>query len=297
MIEIVALGTSGSTPTKDRHMPSFALIYDGDTLLFDCGEGTQMQMLKFGINPVKVKAIFLSHTHGDHVIGVAGLVRTMSMAGRQDPLLIFVPSGYESTVNNLLVFDKALLRFSIVIKGVKKGKVYEAKPYAVYAFRLNHTIPTYGYVFKENDKLHFVAEKAKKLGIKGSMFSELQIRKRLKVGRRTVRLDEVSWIEPGKKIVYATDTRPSKETVKAAMGADLLIHEAAYASGEKKLAKERKHSTAEEAASIAKQSKAKMLIMTHISARHRDAVVLEKEARKIFKNAHMAYDGMKISIR
>jgi ribonuclease Z len=297
MLDIVALGTSGSTPTKERNLPSFAIIYEGDILLFDCGEGTQMQMLKFGINPVKVKAIFLSHTHGDHVIGVAGLVRTMSMAGRQDPLLIFVPRGYEGTVNNLLVFDKALLRFPIVIKGVKKGKVYEAKSYAVYAFRLNHTIPTYGYVFKENDRLHFVAEKAKRLGIKGPMFSELQRKKRLKVGGRMVRLEEVSWVEPGKKVVYATDTRPSKETIKAAMNADLLIHEAAYASSEKKLARERKHSTAEEAASIAKQAKAKMLVLTHISARHREASVLEKEARKVFKNARIAYDGMKIHIR
>ncbi|MGC8628874.1 MAG: ribonuclease Z [Candidatus Micrarchaeia archaeon] len=297
MTKVIALGTSGSTPTKERQLPSFAVIYNGDVLLFDCGEGTQMQLMRFGINISKIKAIFISHAHGDHIIGIAGLVRTMSMAARQDPLPIFVPKGYEHIIENLLVFDKAIIRFKVQVKGVKQGVVYASKFYKVIAFRLNHSIPTYGYVFKENDKRHFLKQKADKYGIKGPMFSLIQRKGWIKLGPKIVRISELTRLELGKKIVYATDTRPTKNTVKFAKDADLLIHEAAYTESEHKLATERKHATAMEAANIAKEAKVKMLLLTHISARHRDAGILEKEARKIFRNTKLAYDGMSIDIK
>jgi len=296
MIKIVALGTSGSTPTKERGLPSFAIIYEGDVLLFDCGEGTQMQMLKFGINIASIKAIFITHAHGDHTIGIAGLVRTMSMMSRREPLLIFVPHGYEQTIKNLLVFDKPLLNFPILIRGVRKGAVYKQKAYTISAFRLNHTIPTYGYVFKENDKRHFLEDKAHKLGIKGTMFSELERRKRIRINNRQITLGEVTWIERGKKIAYATDTRPSKNTIEAATQADVLIHEATYTEVEKKLAISRKHSTAKEAAIIARRAKAKLLLLVHISARYRDPRPVEAEARKFFRNSRVAYDGLTINV-
>ncbi len=296
MIELIALGTSGSTPTIERHLPSFAIIYEGDVLLFDCGEGTQMQLMKFGVNISKIKAIFVSHAHGDHIIGIAGLVRTMSMANRQEPLQIFVPKGYERIIKNLLVFDKAIIRFNVEIKGIKQGVVYKGKAYSVYAFRLRHSIPTYGYAFKENDKLHFIREKASRLGIRGRLFSELQKKGKLSVNGRTVSISQLTWLEPGKKIVYATDTRPCASTVKMAYKADVLIHEAAYSSAEQKLATSRRHSTATEAARVAKKAKVKLLLLTHISARHRDASLLEKEARKIFRNSRLAYDGLTLNI-
>ncbi|MEM3215295.1 MAG: MBL fold metallo-hydrolase, partial [Candidatus Micrarchaeaceae archaeon] len=177
--KVVALGTAGSTPTKTRRMPSFAIIYDGDVLLFDCGEGTQMQLMTYGISFSKIKAIFISHAHGDHTIGIAGLVRTLSMASRHEPLYIFVPAGYEKTISRLLVFDKAIISFPVIIKGVKSCEVYKTRDYSVYAFRLNHTVPDYGYVFKEHDRLRFDKAKADKLGIRGSAFSEIQRKGRL----------------------------------------------------------------------------------------------------------------------
>jgi ribonuclease Z len=296
MIKVVILGTAGSAPTRTRHLSSVALIYDGDILMLDCGEGTQFQMLSYGINAVKVKAIFLSHTHGDHIIGIAGLVRTMALNSRKDPLLIFVPEGYEKVVKNLIVFDRAIISYPIIIKGVRSGIVYKGKSYCISAFRLKHTIPTYGYVFKENDKLRFVKSIAERSGVRGRMFSVLQKKGVIKVGNRTLRIGQLTRRQIGKKIVYAIDTRPTKETVLAARNADLLIHEAAFSRAEEKLARERKHSTAAEAAELAKRAHVKMLVLTHISARHKNALVLLKDARKIFRNAVVANDGYSLLI-
>lgn len=290
------LGTAGSAPTKERRMPSVAIVREGEVLLFDCGEGTQFQMLEYGINAVRVKAVFISHMHGDHTIGIAGLIRTMALLNRKEPLYIFVPKGEEAQVRNLIVFDRAMINYQIEIKGVRAGKIYERKDYSVSAFRLQHTVPTYGYVFKENDRLKFRKELAVRLGVKGAMFAELQKRGRLAVKGRSITLKELAWNQPGKKIVYATDTRPVRETLEAARGADLLIHESSYVTAEQKMAEHRKHSTAGEAALLAKRAGVKMLLLTHISARHRSDVQMLSDARKVFRNSVVARDGYSLVI-
>lgn len=296
MIKIVVLGTAGSAPTKMRHLSCIALTYNGETLLFDCGEGTQFQMLKYGINAVRVKAIFLSHAHGDHIIGIAGLVRTMALNSRREPLLIFVPEGYEKVVKSLIVFDRALISYPITIKGIRSGVVYSGKNYTVSSFRLNHTIPTYGYVFKENDRRRFLKDVAERRGVRGRMFATLQKRGSIRVGNRTIRMSELSRKQIGKKVVYAVDTRPTNATILAARHADLLIHEAAYIGAERKLARERKHATAIEAADLARKAGVKQLVLTHISARHKDSTVLSKEAKRVFRNAVVAEDGYSLII-
>lgn len=290
------LGTSGSTPTKSRGMPSVALAYEGSVYLFDCGEGTQMKLMRYGINISKIKAIFISHVHGDHIIGIAGLIRTMALNARPNPLYIFVPKGYERQVANLVTFDRAMIGYQIVIKGVAGGEVYRGKDFTVSAFRLNHSIPDYGYVFKEEDKLRFIKEKVERLGIKGTMFAELEKRHSITVKGRRISIKDVTWLERGKKVVYATDTRPCASTVKAARNADLLIHEAAFAKSEKRLAIERKHCTADEAAAVAKKAGAKALVTMHISARYRSSEKLLKDAQEIFPNSVVAKDGYTIYI-
>lgn len=296
MMKVTMLGTSGSLPTVNRHMPAVAIVHDGGTYLFDCGEGTQSQMLKYGINMFKVRAIFLSHAHGDHIIGVAGLVRTLALQGRQEPLLIFVPQGEEKVIKNLIIFDQAIINYPIILKGVRAGVIYKGKDFEISAFRVRHTIPALGFVFKENDKRRFIVDKAKALGLKGTMFSELQKKGRLKVGKKVVTLSSITTEQLGKKVAYATDTRPVAETATAAKGADLLIHEAAYSDNEQALAKERGHSTAREAAQVAKKAKAKMLLITHISARHKTATQLLKEAKEVFQNTLAPNDGYVIEI-
>jgi len=296
MIKTIILGTAGSSPTRTRRMPSVVIIYEGDILMFDCGEGTQFQMLEYGINPVKVKAIFLSHVHGDHTIGIAGLIRTMALNSRKEPLLIFVPRGYERTIRNLIVFDKAIISYPIEIKGIKSGKVYATKDYEIDAFKVTHTIATYGYAFKEKDRLKFNRELAHKLGMRGEMFSEIIKKGYVMVGKNKIMLAKIARKQEGKKIVYATDTRPSRTTEIAARNADLLIHEASYKDAEKKLAQKRKHSAAGEVAELAKRAHVKRLVLTHISARHKTDDELVRDARRHFKEAVVAKDGYTLVI-
>ncbi|MCL4379647.1 MAG: ribonuclease Z [Candidatus Marsarchaeota archaeon] len=295
-INITFLGTAGSTPTKERGLPSVAMEYDGNVYIFDCGEGAQRQLMVYGISPYRIKAIFITHMHGDHVIGVAGLVRTLALNRRTDPLYIYVPRGEESKVTPLLTFDRAMMGYEVKVVGVKSGEVLKGRGFSVSAFRLRHSIPTYGYVFKENDRYKFDKEKCRRLGIKGEVHSKLLAKGSVKIGNRTVRLKDVAVEVPGRKVVYAADTRPVSATVEASRSADIVIHEATYTNELKKFAKERLHSTAAECAEIAKDAKAKRLIIFHISARYKRPDELLKEARAVFKNTDAAYDGMRITI-
>lgn len=296
MIKATFLGTSGSTPTKNRALPAFAIEYNGKLLLFDCGEGTQRQMMYYGLNISKIEAIFLSHIHGDHTIGIAGIIRTLALNRREVPLDIYVPAGYEKSISSLLKFDDVVLDYKINVKPIRKGIIYKGNGFEVSAFKLKHTVITYGFVFKEEDKLHFIKDKIQGTGLKGTMFSELLSKGKLKVGSKLIKLKDITTLQPGIKIAYATDTRPSRETVEAARNADLLVHEATYESAESKLAIERQHSTALESAQLAKSTNAKRLVLTHMSARYKSLKTLLKEAKSVFPNTEVAKDGMSIEL-
>ena len=295
-IKITFLGTAGSTPTKDRNLPSVAIEYDGNTYIMDCGEGTQRQLMRYSVSPYRIKAVFITHMHGDHSIGVAGLVRTLALNKRTAPLCIYVPKGEESMMTPLLTFDRALIGYEIKVTPVTAGTIYRGRGFSIGAFRLKHSIPTYGYAFKEDDRYKFDKDKCKKLGLKGEMYSKILSRGSIKAGARTIRLKEVAMEVPGRKIVYAADTRPVASTAEVSRGADIIIHEATYMEELKNLAKERLHSTAMECADIAKRAKAKKLIIFHMSARYKRPDEMLKEARRTFKNTDSAYDGMQITI-
>ncbi len=295
-MQLIFLGTGGSTPTKERGLPAVALQRGGDVFLFDCGEGTQMQAMKFGVNLAKITAVFITHTHGDHIIGIAGLVRTLALNKRPKPLEIYVPKGEERKITTLLTFDKALIGYPILVKGISSGVVYKGKDFTISTFGLNHRVPTVGYVFRENDKRHFDKEKCKRLGLKGTMFRDLIAKGSLMVNGKRVSLASVSTRERGKSIVYAGDTRPVATTVKAARGAEVLIHESSFADMHQDLAKERLHSTAGEAARIAKKAGCKSLFLIHLSARYKNHEQLLKDAKSVFKNAQIASDGMRVEV-
>ena len=295
-MKLTFLGTGGSTPTKFRGLPSLAIDHGGDLFLFDCGEGTQRQMLQFSVNMAKLKAVFLSHTHGDHILGIAGLVRTLALNRRTEQLEIYVPQGGESIIQTLIGFDKAVLNYRIIIKPIKSGQIYRGRDFSITAFKLQHNTSTFGFIFKENDRLRFLKPKIKNLGIKGKAFGTLIKNKSMKINGKTIRLKDLTVMKLGRKVVYATDTRPTNETLKAAKDADVFIHESTYAETEKLLAKQRFHSTALEGATIARKAKAKRLVLTHTSARYRDEKVLVREANKVFKNAEVAKDGLVIEL-
>lgn len=295
-MRVIFLGTAGTTPTKLRGLPSVAIEHNSDIFLFDCGEGTQRQMMQFSVNISKIRAIFLTHTHGDHTLGLAGLARTLALNRRTAPLDIYVPQGGEKMITDLINFDKAAFNYRINVKTIRQGVIYKGRDFTISAFRVLHNTITYGFVFKENDKIKFIREKTAKLGLKGKMFASLIKNKSITVSGKTIRLNDITFKKLGRKIVYATDTRPTNETLKAAKDADLLIHESTYADSEKALAKERYHSTTIEAATIANKARAKRLVLTHTSARYRDTGMLLKESKKIFNNTEMAKDGMTISL-
>ncbi|MCL5440852.1 MAG: ribonuclease Z [Candidatus Marsarchaeota archaeon] len=295
-MKITFLGTSGSTPTRERSLPSVAIEREGSIFLFDCGEGTQMRLIQDSVNMSKIDAVFITHIHGDHVIGIAGLMRTLALNKRTRPLRIYIPEGYEKGVKELIGFDRAVMGYEIIINGIKGGEVFSGEGFSVSAFRLKHSVKCYGYALREEDRIRFVKERCKKLGMKGKMFAEILKKGHIKINGKDIKVGEITYTEKGRKIVYASDTRPAATTVAAAIGADILIHEATYGSELKDLAVERQHSTAEEAAGIALKAGVKRLVMVHISARYKSPAKLEGEARKIFPKSEMAKDGMAITI-
>ncbi|ASI13899.1 ribonuclease Z [Candidatus Mancarchaeum acidiphilum] len=303
MFKLTVLGTSGAAPTKSRGLAAVAVENEGDLYLFDCGEGTQRQMLKSDANMFKVRAIFITHTHGDHIFGLPGMLRSLDLYGRDYPLSIYVPKGYEDRIEALARFDSFRPRYEINVIPIVPGEIYRNKSINVTAFELKHSIASYGYRIAENDSLNFIKEKCDSLGIKGKMYRELLEKGKITVKPdegsslpKEVRIEDVSIPKIGKKIVYATDTMPTEGTIKASAGVDLLIHEATYTDEFKDLAADRMHSTATDAANIAIKAGAKELMLIHFSTRYKSTSQLVRQSRTIFKNTIAAKDGMKLSI-
>ncbi len=286
MFEITMLGTSCAVPTIQRNLSSIAVRRDGDVFLLDCGEGTQRQMMKFGVSYMKVKAIFITHLHLDHFLGAFGLVETMALNGRKEKLTIYGPAGTKATFGKQKEFVEI-----IEIDGKLEADFGE---FAASSFKVKHSRDSFGFVFEEKEKRRFHEEKAKSLGIKGPMFTKIMNEGKLKIGSKTVKLADVTYASHGRKIAYTGDTAPCEQTARAAKGADLLIHEATFAQEKADEAAEASHSTAAQAAEIAKKAGVKKLLLTHLSGRYRDAGVLLSEAKAIFENTLVAEDGMRL---
>ncbi|MCX8204476.1 MAG: ribonuclease Z [Candidatus Nezhaarchaeota archaeon] len=298
-IEVVFLGTSGSIPTPERGLSCIAIKRKGEVLLFDCGEGCQRQLLKAGIGFVKKLRIFISHLHGDHVLGLAGLLQSMGLMGREEPLPIYGPRGLAKLVE---AFKEALcfkLHYAVEVYEVREGVVYEGDGYKVKAVFVDHSVPTLAYMLAEDERPgRFSPERAIELGVpRGPLWKLLQMGKAVEVDGRVVKPEEV--LGPprrGLKIVYSGDTGFSKSLVEFARGADLLIHEATLDDSLEHKAIEEKHSTARQAATVAKLAGVKKLVLTHISPRYQDASILKKQAEEVFPNAEVAYDFLSLSL-
>lgn len=285
MFEITMLGTSSGAPTQERGLSSVAVRHEGGVFLLDCGEGTQRQMMKFGVSYMKVQAVFISHTHLDHWLGLIGLIETMNLNGRAEPLAVYAPKG---------LAEFAGRRPFVKFFELKEGALADFGEFYASAFPTRHSPGSFGFVFEEKGRRRFYEDKAKKLGIKGPMFSQIMEKGELKVNGKKVLLKSVTYAQPGRKLVYTSDTAPCAATAKAAKGADLLIHEATFSEEHAQEAKDAQHSTAAQAAEIAKKAGAKRLLLTHISGRYKDASQLLEEAKKIFPSSLAAHDGMKL---
>lgn len=287
MLQVVFLGTSGSAPTIERSMPGIALKYESELLLWDCGEGTQRQLMRYKVGYGSINAIFITHPHLDHYLGLYGLLETLKLSSPSPKKLrVFVPGGVD--VPDRYEFAK--------VDRMGGGELYRAKGFTVSAFHVKHCRSAYGLVFQEEDRVKFHEEKAHGLGLKGRLFREIQQKGSVKVGGKEIKLEDVSWVKPGRKIVYTGDCLPDDNIIEAAKGADLLIHEATFESSRKEEAAERLHSTAEDAAKVAKEANVKKLILAHISPRYSDPALLLDEARGVFQDTEIAFDGMKLDL-
>ena len=296
------LGTSASRPTVERNVASTALVREGETLLFDCGEGTQRQMMRYGVS-FSLADLFFTHFHADHVIGVIGLMRTMSLQGRTEPLRLWGPRGASRMLKRAEDFGMDRLTFSLEICELEPGQRVARKDYAIVPFPVDHRgARAVGYALEEEDrKGRFNPERARELGVpEGPLWGEIH-------RGRAVTLDDGRVIEPsvlvgaprpGRRVVITGDTRPCAATIDAARGADLLIHEATFGEEEAARAVETGHSTAREAAVVAREAGVGTLVLTHFSARYsRDAAELGKEARESFEGSVVVgRDGLEVEV-
>jgi ribonuclease Z len=268
-------------------------------MLFDCGEGTQRQMMRFGTG-FGLRAIFITHLHADHFLGIIGLLRTMALQGREEILNVYGPAGSESILLRAVHLGVERIPFPVRAREVEAGDRVSFGEYDVVPFSVVHSTAALGYALREHPRLgRFDVERARALGVpEGPLFGRLHRGEPVEVGSRTVRPEEVVGSpRPGRLVAYTGDTRPSGATVEAARGADLLIHEATFAEDEADRAHETFHSTARRAALLASEAAVSRLVLTHISARYAENPgPLVVEARQHFPRAVVAHDGMTVEL-
>lgn len=292
-MDLTFLGTGGSVPTTKRNTVSIALRPGPEVLLFDCGEGTQRQLMASSVSFMRISRIFISHHHGDHFLGLPGLIQSMNFYGRMFPLEIYGPEGTSDLVGKILdmgVFDR---QYEVTGHDLRPGDKVEGEGHHVQAFRAAHTVPSLGYVYQEHDRPgRFDRDRALALGVReGPDFSLLVNGGTVRAGEVTVTPDMV--LGPSRKglrFVYSGDTAPCPEILAACQGADVLVHEATVTSDLELKAREFGHSTAKDAATLARDTGVGVLYLVHISGRYEDAGPLLTEAVGIFPRTTIPND-------
>jgi ribonuclease Z len=306
MLSVTFLGTSAARPTVERNVSALALVREGETLLFECGEGTQRQMMRYGVS-FALSEIFFTHFHADHFLGVIGLIRTLGLQGREDAMRLYGPKGAKKVLTQAISLGVERVPFEVTVTEVKPGDTIgeegrgRREGYDVRVFPTEHGGGSVGYALQEHERLgRFDPDKARALGIpEGPLWGKLHKGETIELadGRRLTSDDFVGPKRSGRLVVITGDTRPCASVVDAARGADLLVHEATFGEEERERAKETGHSTAKEAAQVAVAAQAKRLVLNHVSARYSmSAEDLVKEARDVFRETVVAKDGMEIDV-
>ena len=300
MLSVTFLGTGAATPTIDRNVAGLAVQREGETLLFDCGEGNQRQMMRFGVG-FSFREIFFSHYHADHILGLTGLLRTMGLQDRSAPVTLYGPKGAQRVLGAAINLGIERNKFPVDIVEIKPGDRLARDDYELLVFETEHRADTVGYALVEHTRLgRFNPERARELGIpEGPFWGQLHKGKTVTLpdGRMVGPAELVGSPRAGRRLVYTGDTRPHLSVIEASRGADLLVHEATFGGDEMERAQETGHSTAAEAARVALEAGARRLVLTHISSRYsRDAAELLAEARSVFPETVIARDGMTVDV-
>lgn len=298
-MQIVFLGTSGSWPTPKRNVSAVAIKRGPEVILFDCGEGTQRQFMQSKLSFMQVSRVFISHFHGDHFLGLPGMVQSMSMNGRETPLEVYGPRGIERLVGELLSLGYFAPGFPVRAKELTPGGEIDCGEYVVRAFEAVHTVPCMSYVLEEKTRPgRFRVDRAEALGIPaGPMYSRLQEGEPITIDGRTVRPEDV--LGPprrGRKIVYTGDTIPHEALVVMASNADVLIHDATSDAALEEKANRYGHSSSKQAAEVAKEARVGLLVLTHLSPRYEDPASILADAEKVFPNVRVAEDFLEVEV-
>lgn len=300
--ELRILGTAAALPTIARFTTSQALTIQEYHFLIDCGEGAQIRMDEFGVKKHKFKHIFISHLHGDHYFGLFGLMTTYSLYGRRDPLTIYSPPGLKEVLLPALQMGQADLGFPLYFVEVDPERselIFENAKLEVHTLPLHHRIPTCGYLFREKERLRNIRSES----IAAYDLSVPQIKAakrgediRLSDGRLLPNAQITLDPPPVRAFAFCSDTRYKPDLVPLIRGVDLLYHESTFCRDHRERAEQTQHSTAEEAAQIARQAGVGKLILGHFSSRYEDAGVFEAEARRYFPESYAARDGDLFSV-
>ncbi|MBI5601403.1 MAG: ribonuclease Z [Gemmatimonadetes bacterium] len=300
-LSLTFLGTSASRPTVERGVSALALVREGETMLIDCGEGTQRQMMRYGVS-FNFGDLFFTHFHSDHIIGTLGLMRTLSLQGRTETLRIWGPRGLTQLMKRADAFGGERLTYQVEINELTPGEPLKRKEYAIVPYAVDHRgVTAVGYALIEDLRRgRFNPDLARELGVpEGPLWGKIH-------KGEAVTLDDGRVVEPstlvgptrtGRRVVITGDTRPCGATIEMAQGADLLVHESTFGDEEAERAVETGHSTAREAAQVAAGAGVQRLVLTHFSARYsRDPSDLDREAREVFPQVTIARDGMEIEV-
>ena len=304
-MRIVLLGTSSAVPTLTRGLSATAVIRDGDVFLFDCGEGTQVQLMRTGVKRSRIHSIFIGHLHGDHLYGIAGLLSTLHLDGREEPLNVFGPEGIRNYLN--ASFRTAELQFKFALRVQEfprgyRGRVLDEAEFHVDALPLDHSIFCLGWRLQEKTKAGtFNLEEAQALGVpRGPLYGRLQQGESVTLADGSVVTPEMVLgpPRPGKSVVYCLDTQFSERSIELAENCTALIHESTFGPDGVELARDRKHSTMDDAARVAKEANVGRLIATHFSSRYdgRQVSKIGEEARAVFENITVGRDLLEIEI-
>lgn len=297
MIDLHTLGTSSAVPTSRRSLAANLLNFEGERILFDCGEGTQRQVMRLQAGLMDIEKVFITHWHADHFSGLLGLIQTMSLEGRDRPLYIYGPDRTGEFTNRLLTtgyFDRG---YQVVAEDLDLDEVVDGDGYEIRPFRAHHGIPAYGYVFEEDEELKVSRSKMEEHGLEsGPEIGRIKQGERVEIDGTTYGPEDLCETVPGRKIVYTGDTAAHGDIVQAAMDADVLIHEATV-THEDLSGREKRHSSAKQAAEIARKANVDKLVLTHFSRRFdKDPQPLLDEAREIHPNTELADDGKHFGI-
>ena len=306
-MRITFLGTSAGVPTRARNVSCVALRLPqrGEVWLFDCGEGTQHQILRSDLNLSQVSRIFITHMHGDHMLGLMGLLATCGMTAHARGIDVYGPRPLADYVREVSRRTQFQTNYPLAVHEVGEGPVYEDDEYTVSCAPLKHRLPAFGYRVTEKDRPgHFDVERAKESGIpSGPLYGRLKRGERITLpdGRTFDGADFCGPDIEGRIVVYCTDTTYCRSAVELSRGADLLIHEATFAEADEGLAVRSTHSTAAMAARVAKEAGARKLLLTHFSPRYfpgnqTGPEDLLREARDVFPDAELAHDFLSVDV-